>query len=71
MKTREEIINRIKTEKEMIKENTDIALSVLQDEEMTKEEIYSKYMTLFEEISASKERVWTLKWVLGQLEFVD
>lgn len=71
MKSREEIINRIETEKEMISKNTDLALSVLHNEEMSKEEIYSKYMELFEEVSASKERVWTLKWVLDKLEFVD
>jgi hypothetical protein len=71
MKSIEEIIDRIETEKEMISKNTDLALSVLRDESMSKEEIYSKYMELFEEISFSRERIWTLKWVIDQLEFVD
>ena len=71
MKSKEEIIDRIKIEEAMIDANVEAAILALKDLNLSEEDRQSKHLNCLEDAMISKERIYTLKWALNQLDFID
>jgi hypothetical protein len=71
MKSKEEIIDRIKIEEAMIDANIEASILALKDLNLSEEDRQSKHFNCLEDAMISKERIYALKWALNQLDFID